>query len=156
MFSGVGPRALLDSLRIPVISDLPGVGQNLQDTIFISIQSGVKTPSLASELADPNRLGPNLAAYINTKTGPYSSAGGYIAFQKLLAASRAVFSARTMDGSPTLRTPSWKVGPEVTLGQSVETDEQILDYIRNKAIQMWHASATDAIDTDPANGAVVN
>ncbi|AEO58409.1 hypothetical protein MYCTH_2110729 [Thermothelomyces thermophilus ATCC 42464] len=157
MLSGVGPRPLLDSLRIPVISDLPGVGQHLQDPIFISVQSGVKTPSLASELADPNRLGPNLTAYINKKAGPYSSAGGYIAFEKLPAASRAVFSARTRDGSPTLRTPSsWKVVPEVTPGRSVETDEQILDYIQNKAMQMWHASATDAMGNDPANGTVVD
>lgn len=29
--SGVGPKKLLDSLQIPVISDLPGVGSNLQD-----------------------------------------------------------------------------------------------------------------------------
>lgn len=29
--SGVGPRHLLESLDIPVVSDLPGVGSNLQD-----------------------------------------------------------------------------------------------------------------------------
>ena len=29
--SGVGPRELLESLDIPVVHDLPGVGENLQD-----------------------------------------------------------------------------------------------------------------------------
>ena len=29
--SGVGPKPLLDSLKIPVVSDLPGVGSNMQD-----------------------------------------------------------------------------------------------------------------------------
>ena len=29
--SGVGPRDLLEALNIPIISDLPGVGSNLQD-----------------------------------------------------------------------------------------------------------------------------
>ena len=29
--SGIGPKPLLESLDIPVISDLPGVGSNLQD-----------------------------------------------------------------------------------------------------------------------------
>jgi choline dehydrogenase len=237
MLSGIGPQALLNSLSIPVISALPGVGQNLQDPIFFSVQSGVKTPSLASELADPNRLVPNLASYTNNKAGPYSSAGGYIAFEKLPAASRSGFSARTKSllaslpddvpeieylagsfagtgggvttvgdlsaavlnpfsrGSVTLSSAnitdwpiinmgwltdaadaevavaafkrlrqawsspllgSWKVGPEVTPGASVQTDAQILTHIRNNAIQIWHASATNAMGTSPADGAVVD
>ena len=36
--SGVGPKDLLDSLGIPIIVDLPGVGQNFQDqpTLYAS------------------------------------------------------------------------------------------------------------------------
>lgn len=239
MLSGIGPQALLNSLNIPVVSALSGVGQNLQDPIFFSVQNGVKTPSLASELADPNRAGPNLAAYTNNKAGPYSSPGGYIAFEKLPASSRAGFSARTSTllaslpddvpeieylagsfagtgngattigdlsaavlnpfsrGSVTLAsadiaTPpvidmgwltdaadaevavaafkrlrqawssplldGWKVGGEVAPGAAagVQTDEQILGYIRSNCIQIWHASATCAMGTDPAAGAVVD
>jgi choline dehydrogenase len=33
--SGMGPRALLQSKGIPVVLDLPGVGENLQDHLQI-------------------------------------------------------------------------------------------------------------------------
>ncbi|MCY3577177.1 MAG: choline dehydrogenase [bacterium] len=36
--SGVGPADLLESLDIPVVSDLPGVGENLQDHLEVYIQ----------------------------------------------------------------------------------------------------------------------
>ncbi|KKK26825.1 hypothetical protein ARAM_006613 [Aspergillus rambellii] len=36
--SGVGPRNLLNSLDIPVVSDLPGVGSNLQDQTTFPVQ----------------------------------------------------------------------------------------------------------------------
>ncbi|KAI1339886.1 hypothetical protein F5Y15DRAFT_72209 [Xylariaceae sp. FL0016] len=35
--SGVGPKSLLDSFNIPVVSDLPGVGTNLQDNAILNI-----------------------------------------------------------------------------------------------------------------------
>lgn len=35
--SGIGPKKLLDKFGIPVVSDLPGVGQNLQDQPTLTI-----------------------------------------------------------------------------------------------------------------------
>ena len=35
--SGIGPRALLESLDIPLVHDLPGVGENLQDHLQIRL-----------------------------------------------------------------------------------------------------------------------
>ena len=46
--SGVGPAAELQSFGIPVISDLPGVGQNLQDHYEITVQG--HTPANFSAL----------------------------------------------------------------------------------------------------------
>ncbi|KAK5660446.1 hypothetical protein OQA88_12991 [Cercophora sp. LCS_1] len=237
LLSGIGPQAKLQSLGIPVVADLPGVGQNLQDPIFFSVQSGVKTPSLASELADPARQAAILAQYQTNAAGPFSSAGGYIAFEKLPLSSRLGFSVRTAGllaslpldvpeieypagsfpgtgngvttvadlsaailnpfsrGSVTISSASiadkpvidmgwltdpadaevalaafkrlrqaWnspavgpvKVGPEVTPGAAVQSDADILAYIRANCIQIWHASATNAMGRNASAGAVVD
>ncbi len=39
MLSGIGPRAELEALGIPVVADLPGVGKNLQDRYEIGVVS---------------------------------------------------------------------------------------------------------------------
>ncbi|KAK3690466.1 hypothetical protein B0T22DRAFT_463643 [Podospora appendiculata] len=237
LLSGIGPQATLNSLSIPVIANLPGVGQNLQDPIFFSVQNGVQSPSLASELADPARQATILQQYTTTQSGPFSSAGGYIAFEKLPASSRTSLSPRTASllatlpadvpeveylagsfagtgagvttigdlsavvlnpfsrGSVTISSASiadkpvvdmgwlsdpadadvalaafkrlrqaWnatalgavKVGPEVRPGAAVQSDADILSFIRANAIQIWHASATNAMGKSAAAGAVVD
>ncbi|KAL5121974.1 hypothetical protein ACEQ8H_000190 [Pleosporales sp. CAS-2024a] len=50
--SGIGPKALLQKFNIPVISDLPGVGRNLQDNYEIPV-IGHAQVSLANAV-DPN------------------------------------------------------------------------------------------------------
>ena len=42
--SGVGPAALLRELDIPLVHDLPGVGQNLQDHLEVYLQYACKQP----------------------------------------------------------------------------------------------------------------
>ncbi|MBU1332545.1 MAG: choline dehydrogenase [Gammaproteobacteria bacterium] len=42
--SGVGPAELLRSLDIPVVHDLPGVGENLQDHLEVYVQYACKQP----------------------------------------------------------------------------------------------------------------
>ena len=42
--SGIGPSGLLNRLGIPVVKDLPGVGQNLQDHLEVYIQHACKKP----------------------------------------------------------------------------------------------------------------
>lgn len=42
--SGIGPKALLESLEIPVRQDLPGVGANLQDHLEVYVQYLCKKP----------------------------------------------------------------------------------------------------------------
>jgi choline dehydrogenase len=49
-----------------------------------------------------------------------------------------------------------KVGPEVTPGSATQTDAEILAYIRANCIQIWHASATNAMGTNASAGAVVD
>ncbi|MDP1068917.1 GMC family oxidoreductase N-terminal domain-containing protein, partial [Klebsiella pneumoniae] len=42
--SGVGPAPLLESLDIPVVHDLPGVGENLQDHLELYLQYACTQP----------------------------------------------------------------------------------------------------------------
>ena len=44
MLSGIGPRAELEHLGIPVRVDLPGVGRNLQDRYEVGVVSRMNTP----------------------------------------------------------------------------------------------------------------
>jgi choline dehydrogenase len=50
--SGIGPRALLEKYGIPVVSDLPGVGRNLQDNYEIPMYGEAQVSITAP--ADPN------------------------------------------------------------------------------------------------------
>eukprot|EP01024_Parvocaulis_polyphysoides_P068784 TRINITY_DN8396_c0_g2_i10.p1 TRINITY_DN8396_c0_g2~~TRINITY_DN8396_c0_g2_i10.p1 ORF type:complete len:481 (-),score=56.52 TRINITY_DN8396_c0_g2_i10:637-2079(-) len=36
MLSGIGPKSQLEKFKIPIISDLPGVGENFQDDLFVT------------------------------------------------------------------------------------------------------------------------
>ncbi len=42
--SGVGPAGLLESLDVPVVADLPGVGENLQDHLEVYVQYASSQP----------------------------------------------------------------------------------------------------------------
>ncbi|KAI0148810.1 glucose-methanol-choline oxidoreductase [Xylariaceae sp. FL1272] len=50
MVSGIGPKETLDSLDIPVVADLPGVGQNLQDHIYFGISYKINALTFSSFL----------------------------------------------------------------------------------------------------------
>lgn len=46
--SGIGPSALLTGLGIPVVADLPGVGQNLQDHLTVTVDYNCKSSLYAA------------------------------------------------------------------------------------------------------------
>jgi choline dehydrogenase len=78
--SGVGPKSLLQKYNIPVISDLPGVGRNLQDNYEIPIYGNAKVNLAATP--DPNAPactygapGDPCLALWNNSTGPYARGG---------------------------------------------------------------------------------
>ncbi len=86
MLSGVGPADQLKALGIPVVSDLPGVGENLQDHLLAGAQYECKQPiTMAS--AETLR---NFAGYLLFKKGPLSSniaeAGAFLKTRSELAA----------------------------------------------------------------------
>lgn len=239
--TGIGPASTLQQHGIPVIADLPGVGQNLRDKIYFNIANGMSTPTAGNLVFGPSTRDQVKRDYLETQSGPLSSAGGYLAFEKLPPAYRtsAHLSQRTRDllatlppdwpeieyivagfpdgaggtigslspsliaplskGNLTISSPSivdppvfdlgwltdpadaevavaafkrvrqdgWasralrpvKVGDEVFPGAAVQTDAEILAYIRSTANQLWHATGTCAMGKkgqEKTRGAVVD
>ena len=80
--SGVGPKALLDSLAIPLVHNSPAVGQNLQDHLGMDFLYRCKEPTLNDEL---HSLWGKIRAgikYVVSRRGPLSlsinQGGGFI------------------------------------------------------------------------------
>lgn len=83
MVSGIGPKATLEKFQIPVISDLPGVGQNMWDHIFYGMiwPTDVET---RQRLLDPNYLAAVIEEYHETHhTIMSSNALDYFGWEKL-------------------------------------------------------------------------
>ncbi len=78
MLSGIGCSKHLKSLNIPVLIDLPGVGQNLQDHLFVPIAYKCTKPITLANLEKPY----NLLKYLLLKKGALTSniaeAGGFL------------------------------------------------------------------------------
>ncbi|XP_012285425.1 glucose dehydrogenase [FAD, quinone] [Orussus abietinus] len=69
LLSGVGPADDLKALKIPVIQDLPGVGENLHNHVSYALDFTLNEPTerdLTSPVADQ---------YLHNQTGPMSSTG---------------------------------------------------------------------------------
>jgi len=82
LLSGVGPAAALEALRIPVVQDLPGVGENLQDHLEVYVQHACTQPvSMAPALQWWNKpwIG---AQWLFLRRGPAATnhfeAGGFV------------------------------------------------------------------------------
>ncbi|KAL9129094.1 MAG: hypothetical protein Q9217_002366 [Psora testacea] len=231
MLSGVGPRAMLEKFSIPVLADLAGVGQNLQDQPVFVISQPINLPIQAHLLQDPE----SLTQFLQEAAGPFSSLNGLIAFEKVpqllrsnfsraalhaleslpadwpeveyLAATtagpaglslgliEAALSAPLSRGNITIASsdisvppvinmgwytddanadaqvavaalkrlrqayatvPNILAGPELTPGPTVQTDQDILTYIRNSSIPLYHAGATCAMGRVGDTQAVVD
>lgn len=80
--SGVGPAERLKNLDIPVVADLPGVGENLRDHLEVYVQYESKKPvSLYPSLQPLGRVKVGLE-WIFSKTGPgatnHFETGGFV------------------------------------------------------------------------------
>ena len=77
--SGVGPGELLQSLGIPVVHALPGVGGNLQDHLQIRSVYKSLRPTLNDEVNNPLRKMLIGLEYILFRTGPMSMGASQVA-----------------------------------------------------------------------------
>ncbi|OLF11303.1 GMC family oxidoreductase [Actinophytocola xanthii] len=71
MYSGVGPAAMLAPLGVPVVVDLPQVGQNLQDHVLIPLIFTHDEPTSMLAAAAPE----NLEQFMSSGTGPLTCNG---------------------------------------------------------------------------------
>ena len=62
--SGVGPGPLLQPFGIPVVKDLPGVGENLRDHYTVRIAARAKNVTTINELSRGWRLGLEIAKWL--------------------------------------------------------------------------------------------
>src|SRR5262249_60020143 len=67
--SGVGPAAHLQSIGVPLVHDLPGVGANLSDHYAIRISHRVKDAVSINELSRLPRLAGEIARLLTTGPG---------------------------------------------------------------------------------------
>jgi choline dehydrogenase len=78
--SGVGPGALLSSMGIPVVHDLPGVGEHLQDHFYArTFWRCCKTLTLNDDMASLWRKAGMVLDYALRKRGPLTVAAGHAA-----------------------------------------------------------------------------
>ena len=85
--SGIGPRADLERLGIPVLVDLPGVGQNLQDRYEVTIISDFRRnfsllDGATFSLPEEGVTDPVFQQWKTAGTGVYSSNGSIIGIIK--------------------------------------------------------------------------
>jgi choline dehydrogenase len=78
MLSGIGPAEQLRSLAIPLVVDLAGVGENLQDHLVVSVAYECRQP-ISMARADTVA---NLLRYLLLRRGPFTSnigeVGGFV------------------------------------------------------------------------------
>jgi len=70
--SGIGPKADLEALKIPITLDLPGVGKNLQDHQLIFMYYELSEPDLTDDARvnhDPDAYATGYAEWKEKKTG---------------------------------------------------------------------------------------
>lgn len=97
MLSGIGPEATMQEQGIEVISELPGVGQNLGDHTVVGLARRVNVPTTAELQRNPEFASSSLESYLSSPPrGPLTSyAGDLVAFEKLPSSYRKKLSIST-------------------------------------------------------------
>ena len=95
MVSGIGPKSTLQQLDIPVLSNLPGVGQNMWDHLLFSVSTEVSLTT-HSQLAVPAFAAAQAESYITNRTGMLTNPGDdLLAWEKLPRLNRRRLSSHT-------------------------------------------------------------
>ena len=97
MVSGVGPKATLKEHGIPVVKDLPGVGQSMMDHIYFGVAHRVDVPTASKLKYDPEYAAAAAESYRANGTGPFTTAVDLIAFERLVESVPELMLNTTVD-----------------------------------------------------------
>jgi len=75
MLSGIGPQAMLRAVDLPVVHDLGGVGQGLQDHLAIALKVAINQPITLRRYRSRWRQAQAFAQYLLYKSGPLADPG---------------------------------------------------------------------------------
>ena len=96
MASGIGPAATLKGLNIPVVANLPGVGQNMQDHIYFGVSYRVNVESFSS-LNDPVFAAAQAQLFNDKAAGMYTNpTTDVLGWEKVPNPYRSNFSQSTL------------------------------------------------------------
>ncbi|KAM0311598.1 hypothetical protein ACHAPQ_012364 [Fusarium lateritium] len=140
--SGIGDPALLSSIDVPVVVDLPAVGQNLHDHVLLAVVNTINAPLQTGNLTSNATFAAEARAqYDEQKKGPLTSpTGDFLLFLPLLnytsAASDIHKQAAGQDGAKFLPsgTPAevvkgYKKQQKVLNDKLLDTKSAILEVI---------------------------
>ncbi|KAE9968319.1 hypothetical protein BLS_005913 [Venturia inaequalis] len=94
MVSGIGPKATLNQFKIPVLSDLPAVGQGMEDHIFMGPTYRVNVDTL-TKIANsiPSIVSSFLTEYFAKRIGPLTNpVCDFLGWEKVPKAMRSELS----------------------------------------------------------------
>lgn len=97
MVSGVGSRSVLEQYGIPIVKDLPGVGQSMMDQIYFGVAHQVNIPTASRLQYDPDFAEAAAEEYRANGTGPLTSAVDMIAFERLVDSVPELLPNSTID-----------------------------------------------------------
>jgi choline dehydrogenase len=96
MVSGVGPQETLQQHNIPVVANLPGVGQNLQDQPILGVAHRVNVPTSSNLINDPLYAADAATAFLANGTGPLAGPPGLLAFERISDTQPSLLSNATL------------------------------------------------------------
>ena len=111
MLSGVGDRAMLEAAGVTVQHELPGVGQNLQDHLFLGVMYETAIPDLSETRSDEQ-----MALYVSERRGMlcsnFAETGGFMKTDPILTAPDLQFH-NSATGDDNLRGYHYKILPSL-------------------------------------------
>ncbi|CEJ89757.1 hypothetical protein VHEMI05582 [[Torrubiella] hemipterigena] len=98
MLSGIGPAGVLSSMNIPVVKELPGVGQGLQDQNFFGSVYRVNVDSFSAVVGNPAVAAQAMHEYETKQSGPLTNSGAnWIGWEKMPQSLTANLSNSTKE-----------------------------------------------------------